>query len=197
MASKRPSEQQPGVVDEMANAIVRQVKAQRIVVNKGPMYECGGVYLYSVVVGEQRKSGPLVSATTHKCVALVFGIAAYIHLLELRNALSSLGLPADTAQTMAVLQRFDHDGSGRVTFKELNTALRSVKMPPTRALRVDMSTPDRSVSHSSGSSSTRTSMGTTSTRCAPCAPFTRRTPPWARPWRTCARSRALAPAFAR
>ena len=30
--SKRPCEQQPGVVDEMANAIVRQVK--------GPKYEC-------------------------------------------------------------------------------------------------------------------------------------------------------------
>ena len=37
MASKRPCEQQPGVIDEMANAIVHQVKAQRIVVNKGPM----------------------------------------------------------------------------------------------------------------------------------------------------------------
>ena len=34
MASKRPREQQPGVVDEMANAIVRQVKAQRIVTTK-------------------------------------------------------------------------------------------------------------------------------------------------------------------
>ena len=38
----------------MAWRKVRQVKAQHIVVNKGPMYECGGVYLYSVVVGEQR-----------------------------------------------------------------------------------------------------------------------------------------------
>ena len=54
MASKRPCEQQPGVVDEMANAIVRQVKAQRIVVNKGPVYACGDVYLHSAVVGEQR-----------------------------------------------------------------------------------------------------------------------------------------------
>ena len=45
---------QPGVVDEMANAIVRQVKAQRIVVNKGPVYACAGVYLNSMVVGEQR-----------------------------------------------------------------------------------------------------------------------------------------------
>ena len=40
MASKRPREQQPGVVDEMANAIVRQVKAQRIVTTKGPVYAC-------------------------------------------------------------------------------------------------------------------------------------------------------------
>ena len=54
MASKRPCEQQLGVVDEMANAIVRQVKAQRIVVNKGPIYACGDVYLHSAVVGEQR-----------------------------------------------------------------------------------------------------------------------------------------------
>ena len=54
MASKRPREQQPGVVDEMANAIVRQVKAQRIVVNKVPVYACGDVYLHSAVVGEQR-----------------------------------------------------------------------------------------------------------------------------------------------
>ena len=53
MASKRPCEQQPGVVDEMANAIVRQVKAQRIVVDKGPVYACGDVYLHSSVVGEQ------------------------------------------------------------------------------------------------------------------------------------------------
>ena len=54
MASKRPREQQPGVVDEMANAIVRQVKAQRIVTTKGPVYACADVYLNSVVVGEQR-----------------------------------------------------------------------------------------------------------------------------------------------
>ena len=58
MASKRPcengGEQQPGVVDEMANAIVRQVKAQRIVVKSGPGYACGDVCLLSAVVGEQR-----------------------------------------------------------------------------------------------------------------------------------------------
>ena len=54
MASKRPCEQQPGVVDEMANAIVRQVKAQRIDTTKGPVYTCGDVYLHSAVVGEQR-----------------------------------------------------------------------------------------------------------------------------------------------
>ena len=54
MASKRPCEQQPSVVDEMANAIVRQVKAQRIVTTKGPGYACGDVYLHSTVVGEQR-----------------------------------------------------------------------------------------------------------------------------------------------
>ena len=53
MASKRPCEQQPSVVDEMANAIVRQVKAQRIVTTKGPGYACGDVYLHSAVVGEQ------------------------------------------------------------------------------------------------------------------------------------------------
>ena len=49
MASKRPREQQPGVVDEMANAIVRQVKAQLIVTTKGPGYACGDVYLHSAV----------------------------------------------------------------------------------------------------------------------------------------------------
>ena len=38
----------------MANAIVRQVKAQRIVTTKGPGYACGDVYLHSTVVGEQR-----------------------------------------------------------------------------------------------------------------------------------------------
>ena len=62
MASKRPSEQQPGVVDEMANAIVRQVKAQRIVVDKGPKYICFTPHgeqlqktlLWPAVVGEQR-----------------------------------------------------------------------------------------------------------------------------------------------
>jgi hypothetical protein len=62
MASKRPCEQQPGVVDEMANAIVRQVKAQRIVVNKGPKYQCfipcgeqlQKVLLWPAVVSEQR-----------------------------------------------------------------------------------------------------------------------------------------------
>ena len=59
MASKRPCEQQPGVVDEMANAIVRQVKAQRVVVNKGPVYSCvtddaEHVNVWSAVVGEQR-----------------------------------------------------------------------------------------------------------------------------------------------
>ena len=62
MASKRPREQQPGVVDEMANAIVRQVKAQRIVVNKGPKYQCfipcgeqlQKVLLWPAVVSEQR-----------------------------------------------------------------------------------------------------------------------------------------------
>lgn len=65
MESKRPcAQQQPGVVDEMANAIVRQVKAQRVVVNKGPMYSCvtrdsidhdaEHVNVWSAVVGEQR-----------------------------------------------------------------------------------------------------------------------------------------------
>ena len=54
MASKRPREQQPGVVDEMANAIVRQVKAQRIVTTKGPVYACRWWCLSTVVVGEKR-----------------------------------------------------------------------------------------------------------------------------------------------
>ena len=54
MASKRPCEQQPGVLKEMANAIVRQVKAQRIVVNKGPVYACGWWCLSTAVVGEKR-----------------------------------------------------------------------------------------------------------------------------------------------
>jgi hypothetical protein len=58
MASKRPCEQQPGVVDEMANAIVRQVKAQRIATTKSPVYECfctgPTVTIWSAVVGEQR-----------------------------------------------------------------------------------------------------------------------------------------------
>ena len=54
MASKRPREQQPGVVDEMANEIVHQVKAQRIVTTKGPVYQCGYVRIWSAVVGEQR-----------------------------------------------------------------------------------------------------------------------------------------------
>jgi hypothetical protein len=61
--SKRPSEQQPGVVDEMANAIVRQLNAERIVVNKGPKYQCfipcgeqlrKKVLLWPAVVSEQR-----------------------------------------------------------------------------------------------------------------------------------------------
>ena len=54
MASKRPCEQQPGVVDEMANAIVRQVKAQRIVTTKGPVYACRWWCLSTAVVGEKR-----------------------------------------------------------------------------------------------------------------------------------------------
>ena len=54
MASKRPREQQPGVVDEMANAIVRQVKAQRIVTTKGPVYACRWWCLSTAVVGEKR-----------------------------------------------------------------------------------------------------------------------------------------------
>ena len=54
MASKRPCEQQPSVVDEMANAIVRQVKAQRIVTTKGPVYTCGRWRLSTAVVGEKR-----------------------------------------------------------------------------------------------------------------------------------------------
>jgi hypothetical protein len=58
MASKRPcengGEQQPGVVDEMANAIVRQVKAQRIVTTKGPVYACRWWCLSTAVVGEKR-----------------------------------------------------------------------------------------------------------------------------------------------
>ena len=54
MASKRPREQQPGVVDEMANAIVRQVKAQRIVTTKGPVYASRWWCLSTAVVGEKR-----------------------------------------------------------------------------------------------------------------------------------------------
>jgi hypothetical protein len=54
MASKRPCEQQPGVVDEMANAIVRQVKAQRIVVDKGPVYASRWWRLSTAAVGEKR-----------------------------------------------------------------------------------------------------------------------------------------------
>ena len=38
------------------------------------------------LLGEQLKAGTLVTATTHKCVALVVGIAAYLHLHALRNA---------------------------------------------------------------------------------------------------------------
>jgi hypothetical protein len=53
--SKRPSEQQPGVVDQFANAIVRQLNAERIVVAKDAEYRCGPVRIpWRAVAADQR-----------------------------------------------------------------------------------------------------------------------------------------------
>ena len=106
MASKRPCEQQPSVVDEMANAIVRQVKAQRIVTTKGPGYACGDVYLHSTVVGEQRtyvvrtfvgtkkdpnKLGEAVHFSSPKTAAEAFVLTVCASLLRNSRYITILG----------------------------------------------------------------------------------------------------------
>ena len=56
---------------------------------------------------------------------------------EFRRAIKSMGFDffANDAEIDMVFEGFDLDSSGTITYKELNTALRKIKPPPTRALR--------------------------------------------------------------
>ena len=50
-----------------------------------------------------------------------------IDVSELRVALASLGLPADTAQTVAVMSRYDADRSGTIDLQEFRTLVAEVQ----------------------------------------------------------------------
>ena len=80
MASKRPCEQQPGVADQFANAIVRQVKAKRIVMTKGLVY--GYIRLHTNLTpgGRRASPAPLVQVGELVQVWRSFSIS-FLHLL--------------------------------------------------------------------------------------------------------------------
>ena len=56
---------------------------------------------------------------------------------EFRRAIKSMGFDffANDSEIDLVFATLDTDGSGAITYKELNSTLRKIKMPPQRALR--------------------------------------------------------------